>query len=79
MLSLLFILACGDETETTQVEENAKTEAPVESDNAKASDKDEVEPIPSKLVEKVEEIEKPSSQESSESEESADAEKPAIH
>ena len=79
MLSLLFILACGDETETKQVEENAKAEAPVESDDAKKSDKDEVAPIPSKLVEKVEEIEKPSSQESTESEESADAEKPAIH
>ena len=77
MLSLLFILACGDETETKQVEENTKVEAPVESADAKASEKEEVEPIPSKLVEKVEEIEQPSEQESSEKTE--ETEKPAIH
>ena len=39
MLSLIFILACGDETETVKVEEPTKTEAPIESDETKKSDK----------------------------------------
>ena len=79
MLSLLFILACGDETKTAEVEETT-TETPVKSEESKGSEEQEVDPIPSKLVEKVEEIEKPSAEESTKTEqESADAEKPAIH
>ena len=76
MLSLLFILACGDDSETVKVEESTPTENPVKVEDSKESE--EVDPIPSKLVEKVEEIEKPSSEES-EKTDSSNADKPAIH